>query len=66
MLKLFSAVMQVKTDLQKTNEKNGILDFMKIIEQMPENFAMIEFGINDIVRSGLVREYLLRKMAMGM
>ena len=55
-----------QTDLQKTNEKNGILDFMKIIEQMPENFAMIEFGINDIVRSGLVREYLLRKMAMGM
>ena len=55
-----------QTDLQKTNEKNGILDFMKIIEQMPEDFAMIEFGINDIVRSGLVREYLLRKMAMGM
>ena len=55
-----------QTDLQKTNEKNGILDFMKIIEQMPEEFAMIEFDINDIVRSGLVREYLLKKMALGM
>ena len=55
-----------QTDLQKTNEKNGILDFMKIIEQMPEDFAMIEFDINDIVRSGLVREYLLKKMALGM
>jgi len=55
-----------QTDLQKTNEKNGILDFMKIIEQMPEEFAMIEFNVNDIVRSGLVREYLVRKMAMGM
>ena len=55
-----------QTDLQKTNEKNGILDFMKIIEQMPEDFAMIEFDVNDIVRSGLVREYLIRKMAMGM
>ena len=54
-----------QTDLQKTNEKNGILDFMKIIEQMPEDFAMIEFDVNDIVRSGLVREYLVRKMAMG-
>jgi len=54
-----------QTDLQKTNEKNGILDFMKIIEQMPEEFAMIEFNVNDIVRSGLVREYLIRKMAMG-
>ena len=55
-----------QTDLQKTNEKNGILDFMKIIEQMPEEFAMIEFNVNDIVRSGLVREYLVRKMVMGM
>ena len=55
-----------QTDLQKTNEKNGILDFMKIIEQMPEEFAMIEFNVNDIVRSCLVREYLVRKMAMGM
>ena len=54
-----------QTDLQKTNEKNGILDFMKIIEQMTEEFAMIEFNVNDIVRSGLVREYLVRKMAMG-
>ena len=35
-----------QTDLQKTNEKNGILDFMKIIEQMPEEFAMIEFNVN--------------------
>ena len=52
--------------LTKTNEKNGILDFMKIIEQMPQEFAMIEFNVNDIVRSGLVREYLIRKMAMGM
>ena len=55
-----------QTDLQKTNEKNGILDFMKIIEQMPELFAMVEFDVNDIVRSGLVREYLVKKMAMGM
>jgi len=38
---------------------------MKIIEQMPQEFAMIEFNVNDIVRSGLVREYLIRKMAMG-
>ena len=39
---------------------------MKIIEQMPEQFSMIEFGIDDIVRSGLVREYLIRKLALGM
>ena len=39
---------------------------MKIIQQLPELFATIEFNINDIVRSGLVREYLIRKMAMNM
>ena len=38
---------------------------MKIIEQMPQEFAMIEFNVNDIVRSGLVREYLIRKNGYG-
>ena len=55
-----------QTDLIKQNEKNGIHDFMKIIQQLPELFTTIEFNINDIVRSGLVREYLIRKMAMNM
>ena len=48
-----------QTDLIKTNEKNGILDFMRIMEQMNEQFSMIEFGVDDIVRSGLVRDYIL-------
>ena len=55
----------VQTDLQKTYEKNGILDFMRIIEQMEESFAMVEFGIEDIVRSGLVKEYIMKKTALG-
>ena len=54
-----------QTDLVKTNEKNGLLDFMKIVEQM-ESFSMVEFGIDDIVRSGLIREYLITKLAMNM
>ena len=37
-----------QTDLQKTNERNGIVDFMKIIRSMP-SFDLIEFGIDDIV-----------------
>ena len=48
-----------QTDLIKQNEKNGIHDFMKIIQQLPELFEMVEFNINDIVRSGLVRELSL-------
>tara|TARA_Y100001968_G_scaffold8941_1_gene7620 strand:- start:359 stop:1123 length:765 start_codon:yes stop_codon:yes gene_type:complete len=55
-----------QTDLTKTNEKNGILDFMKIISAMEDDFASIEFGLEDIVRSGLVRKYLLAKLAFGM
>jgi phosphate starvation-inducible PhoH-like protein len=54
-----------QTDLQKTNEKNGIVDFMKIIRSMP-SFDVIEFGIDDIVRSGIVKEYLIAKLNTGM
>ena len=53
-----------QTDLVKTNEKNGILDFMKILAAMPE-FDCIEFGIEDIVRSGLVKSYILNKLALS-
>ena len=53
-----------QTDLQKTNERNGIVDFMKIIRSMP-SFDLIEFGIDDIVRSGLVKEYIIAKLEMG-
>ena len=54
-----------QSDLQKTNERNGIVDFMKIIRSMP-SFSLIEFGINDIVRSGLVKEYLIAKLEQNM
>ena len=53
-----------QSDLTKTNERNGILDFMKIIDRMPE-FETIEFGVEDIVRSGLVKSYIVNKMAAG-
>ena len=55
-----------QTDLQKTNERNGILDFTKIIQQMDETFQIVEFGVEDIVRSGLVKEYIIKKLALGM
>lgn len=53
-----------QTDLTKTYEKNGILDFMKIIDNMDE-FSSHEFGVQDIVRSGLVKSYLISKMNLG-
>jgi len=54
-----------QSDLVKTNERNGILDFMKILAAMPE-FESIEFGVEDIVRSGLVKSYILNKIALGL
>ena len=54
-----------QTDLIRTNEKNGILDFQKIITMMPE-FALVEFGIDDIVRSGLVKSYITSKHNLGL
>ena len=54
-----------QSDLQRTNERNGILDFQRILENMDE-FSEIEFGINDIVRSGLVKSYLISKMSLNL
>ena len=53
-----------QTDLQKVTERTGILDFMQILEGMPE-MSKIEFNIEDIVRSGLVRSYLVSKINQG-
>jgi len=53
-----------QSDLQKTNERNGIVDFMSILRKMP-SIDIIEFGVDDIVRSGLVKEYIIAKLEAG-
>jgi predicted ribonuclease YlaK len=53
-----------QSDLVKTNERNGISDFMNILRKM-ESFDIIEFGVDDICRSGLVKEYIVAKMEAG-
>ena len=53
-----------QSDLVKAHEKTGIMDFKKIIDDMDE-FESIEFGIDDIVRSGLVKSYLISKLNLG-
>jgi len=55
-----------QTDLTKSYEKDGIIDFKRIIEVMEEDFGVIEFGLDDIVRSGLVRNYLVTKLALAL
>ena len=53
-----------QSDLVKDSEKSGISDFIRILQEMQE-FACIEFGIDDIVRSGLVKSYLINKYNLG-
>ena len=54
-----------QSDLVKTNDRNGIHDFLNILRKMP-SFDIIEYGIDDIVRSGLVKEYIIAKLEVGL
>lgn len=47
-----------QSDLNKRKEISGMADFMKIIKRM-NCFEFIEFVVQDIVRSKLVKEYIL-------
>ena len=54
-----------QTDLVKQNERSGIADFMRVLRIMP-SVDIIEFGVEDIVRSGLCKEYLLSKLELNL
>jgi len=54
-----------QTDLRDDAEKAGLGQFMKIINEMKE-FYSCEFDIGDIVRSGLVRSYIIQKYNTGL
>jgi predicted ribonuclease YlaK len=53
-----------QSDLQKHSEKEGLKKFMTILSGM-KSFSNIEFTIGDIVRSGMVKEYLISKIKSG-
>ena len=63
--KIFFCGDATQTDLEQTVERNGIVDFIKILRRMP-SLDIIEFGIDDIVRSGIVKEYLIAKLEQSM
>ena len=54
-----------QTDLREDKEKAGLGQFLKIINEMKE-FYSCEFDIGDIVRSGLVRSYIIQKYNTGL
>lgn len=52
-----------QSDFDKEKDRSGILNFLEIIQRM-KYFDHIEFSWEDIVRSGLVREYIMTKEQM--
>ena len=49
-----------QSDFKWKDEKEGIFRFLTILEHM-KDFAIVQFGWDDIVRSGMVRDYIMTK-----
>lgn len=54
-----------QSDLTGNYDRSGIKAFMSIVKSI-KGFETIEFEAQDIVRSGLVKQYILSKMKHGM
>lgn len=50
-----------QTDLYKKTDMSGLKKFMVIADMMP-SFQIIEFDVKDIVRSNIVKEYILARL----
>ena len=51
----------LQSDLKYSDEKQGVLHFMKIIISMKKHFSTVEMSFDDIVRSGIVKDFIIRK-----
>lgn len=49
-----------QTDLRKRDDKSGLTKFLAIADKMPQ-FSRFEFTLDDIVRSSLVKDYIVAK-----
>ena len=54
-----------QTDLNKPHEKEGITQLSRIIERI-NTFQSVDFLKEDIVRSGLVKQYIIQKHELGL
>jgi phosphate starvation-inducible protein PhoH len=50
---------------ERKKEQSGLRDFMRIIERMRE-FDFVEFHVDDIVRSKLVKSYIIERDKLGL
>lgn len=53
-----------QSDFKYDDDKSGIVKFLNIIEQL-KSFSTVQYGWEDIVRSGLVRDYIMTKEMLG-
>lgn len=51
-----------QSDLQWSNERVGTINFMEIVKKMQTYFSCHEFNTEDIVRSGVVKDFILKKL----
>lgn len=49
----------LQSDFRYEDEKEGVLKFLKILSSMEEDFKRVDFQIEDVVRSGLCKRFLL-------
>lgn len=49
-----------QSDFKQEKEKQGILDFIEIIKNM-KGFDIVEFNVEDIVRSGVVKDFIINE-----
>jgi phosphate starvation-inducible protein PhoH len=53
-----------QSDFIKKQDKDGLMDFMRIIERM-KSFVFVDFIEQDIVRSSMVKDYIIMKDRLG-
>lgn len=55
----------LQSDFDREGDRLGIMKFLQIIERM-KDISVIQFGWDDIVRSGTVRDYIMTKEMLGL
>lgn len=54
-----------QSDLTKDQERNGLKDFMRVLSRL-NDFVHVDFLEQDIVRSKLVKEYIIARQKLGL
>ena len=54
-----------QSDLTREQERNGLKEFIKVIDRLSD-FEYIDFLEADIVRSKLVKEYIIARQKLGL